>query len=74
MLEVDVSGVKHMFSSSVQDMWDSIQDSSSGRLDLLIGANVLSLHPSYYESQGNIGIKRSIFGKGLILTSSHPDN
>ena len=54
-------------------MWDSIQDRSSGQIDLLIGANGLGLHPSDYESQGNMRIKQSIFGKGLILTGSHPD-
>ena len=54
MMEVDVSGVKHIFSSTVQGMWESVQDRPSGQLDLLIGCNMLGLHPSDYEYRGNM--------------------
>ena len=72
ILEVDVAGVKHLFSSSVQDQWDSVQGRPTGPLDLLVGANVLGLHPYDHESCENMRIKKSIFGAGLILTGSHP--
>ena len=72
ILEVDVSGVKHFFSDKVQEQWNSVQDRPTGQLDLLVGANVLGLHPFDQESHENLRIRRSKFGNGLVLTGSHP--
>ena len=70
--EVDVSGVKHLFSSAVQSKWASIEQRPKGEFDILLGANVSSLHPSDHESRGNLKVLTSVFGDGLILTGTHP--
>ena len=70
--KVDVSGLKHIFSASIQDQWSHAASRPLGATDLLLGVDYLSLHPVDCERQGNIRIHSSIFGNGLILGGSHP--
>ena len=69
--EVDISGVKHLFSSDVQQKWNLIENRPRS-IDLLLGSSVLGLHPTNYELQGNLKLLSSNFGSGFILTGTHP--
>ena len=42
---VSLSGVKHLFNDTVQDLWELIDDRPSGEVDILIGENICGLHP-----------------------------
>ena len=66
-----LSNVTDIFSPKIQGKWSSIQARPTGQLDLLIGANVLGLHPVDLELRDNLRVKKSRFG-GHILTGSHP--
>ena len=72
IIEADVSAVKHMFSSVVQDKWDQIKSRPKGEIDLLLGQNVCGLHPVSFESRGNLKVLSSPFGCGFVLTGTHP--
>ena len=72
LLKVDMSGVKHLFSKSIQDQWTDISSRPTGSIDLLLGVDHLRLHPVDLERQENLRIVSSPFGKGLILAGSHP--
>ena len=69
---VDVSAVKHLFSSEVQEQWDSIESRPSGPIDILLGANCLGLHPVDLEIKDNMRVLSSPLDPGLILVGSHP--
>ena len=43
-----------------------------GNVELLIGSEVLGLHPVKFENSGNLRILISYFGSGYILAGSHP--
>ena len=43
LTKVDITGVKSMFSSSVQEKWASVASRPTGSVDLLIGLDYLSL-------------------------------
>ena len=68
----DVSGVKCLFSANIQTKWDSISQRPVGEIDVLLGTNVLSMHPCDLECKGNLRVMSSSFGTGYILTGSHP--
>ena len=70
--EVDISGVKHLFSSEIQDRWSLLEDRPTGEIELLLGTNVLKLHPFDYNLTDNMKVLSSIFGSGFVLTGSHP--
>ena len=67
----DLSGVKHLFSKKVQQKWKSIENRPAGAIELLIGTNVLGLHPRDHECKGNLKVMSSLFGSGFLLTGSH---
>ena len=46
--------VTYIISPEIQGKWPSIQARPTGRLDLLIGANVLGLHPVDLELRDNL--------------------
>ena len=58
---VELSNVTHMFSPEIQGKWSLIQARPAGQLDLLIGANVLGLHPVDLALRDNLRIKKSKF-------------
>ena len=70
---VDVDGVKEIFSIDIQEVWDSVRTRPSGEVDLLVGNNHLGLHPTELEAVGNIKVLKSKFGSGLVLSGSHPE-
>ena len=70
--EVDVTGVKHLFSPGVQHKWDLISCRPVGSVDLLLGTDVLGLHPIDHEKRANLRVLFSYFGLGLVLAGSHP--
>ena len=39
--ENDISGVKHLFSSNIQNVWDRINERPVGEMDVLVGSSVL---------------------------------
>ena len=69
---VDVNGVKNVFSSDIQDAWESLTSRPTGEVELLIGNNYLGLHPTELEAVDNIKVLKSRFGSGLVLSGSHP--
>ena len=42
-----------------------------GEVDLLIGSEVAHLHNTHMETAGNMVVKQSIFGTGLVLNGGH---
>ena len=70
--KVDVSPVKHLFSSHVQEQWDSIESRPSGPIDILLGADCMGLHPVDLEIKDNMRVLSSSLDPGLILVGSHP--
>ena len=68
----DISGVQYLFSSSVQSVWDEISKRPVGEIDVLIGSNILGIHPCDLECEMNLRVKSSLFGSGFVLTGSHP--
>ena len=70
--KVDLSKVRHLFSERIQTSWDSIASRPVGNVDILIGSDVLGLHPVDFESIGNLRVLLSRFGSEYILTGSHP--
>ena len=69
---VDVSGIKDIFSSGIQGLWESLTSRPTGEVDLLIGNNYLGLHPTELEAVDNIKVLKSRFGSGLVLSGNHP--
>ena len=69
---VDLSDLKDLFSHSTQESWSCVENRPTGDVEILIGANFLGLHPSDHETVGNIKIKTSMFGSGLVAVGSHP--
>ena len=70
---VNIQGVKELFSSDVQGLWDKVATRPSGEIELLLGSNHLGLHPSDLEAKGNLKVLKSKFGSGYVLVGSHPD-
>ena len=70
--KVNVDGVREIFSSDIQCMWDVVGSRPSGEVELLIGNNYLGLHPTELEASGNIKVLKSRFGTGFVLSGSHP--
>ena len=68
----DVSEVKKLFSSKVQAVWCEISERPVGDIDVLIGNNILGIHPRDFECEMNLRVKSSLFGSGFVLTGSHP--
>ena len=69
--QVDISGVKHLFSPQVQQQWSSIASRPSGAMDILLGADCMGLHPVDLERRGNMRVLSSSLDPGLILIGSH---
>ncbi len=68
----DISGLKHLFSAEIQNKWELIKERPIGGIELLIGSDVLGLHPHDFECMGNLKVLSSLFGCGFLLTGSHP--
>ena len=67
---VSVDGVLHLFPSTT---YDEITR-PSGPVDLLIGLNHASLHPTGpVEISGDLLVMSSQFGSGKVLCGTHPD-
>ena len=43
-----------------------------GNVDVLVGINVASLHPTVVDLAGNLRLLKSRFGKGWVLDGTHP--
>ena len=71
MAKVDLSGVKNLFSPSVQDKWESVTSRPTWSVDLLVGLDFMRLYHIELERQDNLRIVQSLFAKGLILVGSH---
>ena len=69
---VDVSGVRELFSKSVQSKWSWLADRPEGEIELLIGSEMAGLHPDTLEKVGDLKVMKSQFGHGLLLTGRHP--
>ena len=69
---VDIAPVKEYFSVSIQEMWSMVSKRPTGDVELLIGSNYLSLHPSELEVHHDLKVMKSIFGSGLLLVGSDP--
>ena len=69
--EVDISGVKHLFSPHVQQQWKSIASRPTGSIDILLGADCMGLHPVDLERIENMRVLSSSLDPGLILVGSH---
>ena len=59
--KVDVSGIKHLFSGKIQHNWHTIASPPQGNVELLIGSEVLGLHPLEFANSGNLHILRLYF-------------
>ena len=60
--QIDVLGVKCMFSPPTQQHWKEIASRPVGEVELLIGSDNLGLHPAELEAQGNLRVFLSRFG------------
>ena len=70
--EVDISTVKHLFSSHIQQNWESIALRPTGAIDILLGSDCLGLHPVDLEIRSNMRILSSSIDSSMILVGSHP--
>ena len=71
LAKVYLSGVKNLFSPSVQDKWESVTSRPTWSVDLLVGLDFMRLYHIELERQDNLRIVQSLFAKGLILVGSH---
>ena len=67
----DLRDLRQAFSLQTQGMWDKIESRPVGEVEVLVGANYMGLHPVDYETSGNMKIKKSIFGSGLVAVGCH---
>jgi len=51
---VDISSIKGLFSSQIQEQWDTIKRRPSGPIDILLGGDCLALHPIDLEIKDNM--------------------
>ena len=65
---VNLSGVKHKFSSEIQSQWGKLSKRPKGRVHLLVGQEYAGYHPVQYEAKENLVVCRSMFGHGWVLT------
>ena len=71
MGNIELDGVKHMFSDEMQEKFLDWGVRPSGQVELLVGSEVAHLHPTADETVENLVIRRSIFGTGLVLNGGH---
>ena len=72
MITLD-DGLKLEFSSAVQEKWGEISRRPSGEIELLIGADVASMHPRFLECSGQLIVKHCpVFGQEMLLWGAHP--
>ena len=69
--QVNVNGVKELFSSRVQNMWDKVASRPSGEVELLIGSDYLGLHPTEIERVDNLKVYASKFAPGFVIAGKH---
>ena len=69
---VELSGIKFLFSAKMQERWIDWGTRPDGAVQLLVGSEVAHLHPKFEEVVGNMVIKTSMFGTGLVLNGGHP--
>jgi hypothetical protein len=69
VMAVEVSGVKELFSTSVQSKLDCLADRPEGEEELLIGSKIAGLYPYTLEKVGDLEIMKSQFCHGFLLTS-----
>ena len=67
-----LDGIKYQFSQTVQASWSRLAR-PTGEIEVLIGNEVAHLHPTHYETVGNMVVKRSQFGTGWVLNGGHED-
>ena len=70
---VELNGIKYLFSQKIQDRWLDCGVRPKGAVQLLVGSEVAHLHPKFEEVVGNIVVKSSMFGTGLVINGGHPD-
>ena len=63
--------VKYLFSKQMQKQWEDWGVRPEGAVQLLVGSEVAQLHPIAKEVVGNLVIKISQFGTGLVLNGGH---
>ena len=66
-----LDGVKHEFSTEVQEVWDAVSQRPSGEVELLVGSEVAGLHPVAHETRGDMVVLKSQFGSGWAIYGSH---
>ena len=69
---IEVGGVKHLFSTSIQQDWDKVAVRPVGEVELLIGSDNLGLHPTELEAHGNLKVYKSRFASGYVIVGKHP--
>ena len=50
---VNIQGVKELFSQKIQQEWEKLSDRPVGQVELLIGSDNLGLHPTEIETKDN---------------------
>ena len=62
-----LEGIRYLFSPKLQERWLDWGVRPEGAVQLLVGSEVAHLHPKLLVVVGNMVIKSSIFGSGLVL-------
>jgi len=66
-----LEGVRHEFSTEIQETWNAVSCRPSGEIELLVGSEVASLHPVAHETRGDMVVLKSQFGSGWAIYGSH---
>ena len=69
--KVDISSIKHLFPPNIHKIWQSLACRPVGNIDVLLGTEVLGLHPIIIEERDNLRILLSRFGSGHLISGSH---
>jgi hypothetical protein len=65
---IQYGNLKYQFSEEIQSKWDLIVQRPNGKMvELLVGSEVASLHPTYLEMVGDIVGLKSRFGAGYAM-------
>ena len=68
---IRLDGVKHHFSSEVQDVWEAVSNRPIGEIEMLVGSEVAGLHPKAHEVDEDLVVMKSQFGTGWTIYGSH---
>ena len=69
--EVDLDGVKLLFSDKLRRQWEKVTARPRGEIQLLVGSEVASLHPIQEEAVDELVIAKSQFGDGWAIHGTH---